>query len=67
MTNEKRIEKLETVLWNAIICFVDETFEQYDDTEEWYEMIFNELCCTPEELESLGIKITVDGGIYSVC
>ena len=41
---------------------IDETFEQYDDSEEWFAMLQNELGSTKEELEELGIKVTVDGG-----
>lgn len=57
---EKRLRR---VLYNAITLLIDETFEQYDDSEEWFRMILNELGCTKEELAQLGIKITVDGGI----
>jgi len=63
MSNEK---KLKTVLYNAISLLIDETFEQYDDTEEWLTMVYNELDCTKEELASFGIVITVDGGLYKV-
>lgn len=56
--------RLETLLYNAICLLIDETFEQYDDNNEWLEMIQNELGCTIEELEGYGIKITIDGGLY---
>lgn len=59
-------ERLSVLLYNAITLLVDETFEQYDDSEEWFEMIQNELNCTAEELETLGIKITIDGGVCEV-
>lgn len=59
-------ERLETLLYNAICLLIDETFEQYDDSEEWFEMIQNELDCSAEELEKYGIRITVDGGLYSL-
>ena len=43
-------ERLKTILYNAISLLIDETFEQYDDEEEWFKMIQNELDCTKEEL-----------------
>lgn len=59
-------KRLRTVLYNAISLLIDETFEQYDDSEEWFAMLQNELACTKEELEELGIKITVDGDCLQV-
>ena len=61
---DNREERLKTLLYNALCLFIDETFEQYDDTNEWFEMVWNELGCSAKELESYGIKITVDGGLY---
>lgn len=59
-------ESMRSVLYNAISLLIDETFEQYDDTEEWFAMIQNELGCSSDELEELyGIRITIDGGLYS--
>lgn len=55
--------KINTVLYNAISLLIDETFDQYDDKQEWFDMLQNELGVSAEELESLGIKITVDGGL----
>ena len=55
-------KRLRTVLYNAVSLLIDETFEQYDDSEEWFAMLQNELGSTKEELEELGIKVTVDGG-----
>ena len=64
---DRQMEKrLRTVLYNAISLLIDETFEQYDDSEEWFAMLQNELACTKEELEELGIKITVDGDCSQV-
>lgn len=64
MTNKEK--RLETLLYNTICLLIDETFEQYDDSEEWFRMIQNELGCSAEELEKYGIKVTVDGGLYSL-
>lgn len=58
--------RLKTLLYNAIDLLIDETFEQYEDDNEWFKMIQNELGCTAEELQEYGIIITVDGGLY-VC
>ena len=58
-------KKMGIVLYNAISLLIDETFEQYDDAEEWLSMMENELGCTAEELEKeFGIRITIDGGLY---
>ena len=58
-------KKMETILYNAISLLIDETYEQYDDAEEWLSMMENELGCTAEELEKeFGIRITIDGGLY---
>lgn len=62
----KREQKLKTILYNALVLLIDETFEQYDDENEWFAMIQNELGCTAEELKEYGIKITVDGGICEI-
>ena len=47
-------DKLERLLYNAITLLVDETLEQYDDVEEWKDMMCNELGCTREELQNYG-------------
>ena len=57
---------MRTVLYNAISLLIDETFDQYDDTQEWFEMLQNELGVTAAELEEMGIKVTVDGGLETV-
>ena len=57
---EKRIKE---ILYNAISLLIDETFEQYEDSTEWFAMIQNQLNCTKEELEEYGICITKDGGL----
>ena len=62
MEVEEKQERLKNILYNAISLLIDETFEQYDDSEEWFKMLQNELVCTADELESFEIKITVDGG-----
>lgn len=50
-----REKRLETLLYNAVSLLVDETYEQYDDTEEWKAMLEHELGCTCAELEQLGV------------
>ena len=66
---EKIIQKLHTInlsqnyVFRIYIGIIDETFEQYDDSEEWFSMLQNELGCTKEELEEYGICITKDGGL----
>lgn len=61
-----REKRLETVLYNAISLLIDETFEQYDDSDEWFAMIQKELGCSKEELMELGIEITSSGGLDKV-
>lgn len=60
------MERIKTILYNAISLLIDETFEQYDDEQEWFDMMLNELDCTEEELKQYGIRITADGGLWSV-
>lgn len=43
----------------------NETFEQYDDREEWLSMVLNELDTTLEALKEMGIIISADGGVTS--
>lgn len=62
MEVEEKQERLKNILYNAISLLINETFEQYDDSEEWFKMFQNKLGCTADELESFEIKITVDGG-----
>jgi hypothetical protein len=52
-------ERLKVLLNNAITLLVDETYEQYDDVDEWKEMLENELGCTLEELRQYDINICV--------
>lgn len=56
-------DRLKTILYNAISLTIDETFDQYDNEEEWFAMFQNELGCTKEELEQYGIYVTADGGL----
>ncbi len=57
--------RVKTLLYNALTLLIDETFEQYDDNQEWFEMIFNELGTTEEELKELGITITIEGNLLA--
>lgn len=52
-------ERLKVLLNNAITTLIDETFEQYDDVEDWKSMLENGLCCTMDELQELGIDIEI--------
>lgn len=52
-------QRLRTLLCNAIALLVDQTFEQYDNTDEWKSMIENELGCTMDELRELGVYILI--------
>ena len=54
---------LKKVLKNALVLLVDETYDQYEDHEEWLSMITNELDCPRNELTKLGFRITEDGDI----
>lgn len=47
-------ERTELLLYNAISLLIDETLDQYDDEEEWKDMMCNELGCTREELQKYG-------------
>lgn len=49
--NENENERLKTLLYNAVSLLVDETYEQYDDVDEWKNMLYNELDTTEEELK----------------
>lgn len=62
---ENKENRLEVLLYNAISMLIDETF-QYEDSAEWFDRIQDELGCTAEELETYGIKITMDGEIYTI-
>lgn len=50
-------ERLKTLLYNAITLLVDETASQYDDKNEFYKMIYNELGTTKDELKEVGIVL----------
>lgn len=54
------------VLYNAISLLIDETLGQYDDTQEWFDMLQKELGVSVEELEKMGIVISSDGGLERV-
>lgn len=43
------------LLFNAISLLVDETIEEFDNTDDWFEWICNELDCTEEILKKFGI------------
>lgn len=53
MTKERKL----IILHNAYTLLVDETIEQYDNVEEWRDMMCNELGCTEEELRELGTMV----------
>lgn len=57
------MDRIKNILFNALSLLIDETFEQYEDSEEWFAMILKELDCSKEELKQYGIEITVDGGL----
>ena len=55
---------MRTILYNALVLLIDETYGQYEEPDECYNMLFNELDCTEEKLKKIGIFITTkDGGI----
>ena len=56
---EDKFKRLEVLFYNAMTLLVDETYEQYDDTEDWKEMLFNELGTTEEELKEYGFNLLV--------
>lgn len=56
---EDKFKRLEVLFYNAMTLLVDETYEQYDDAEEWKEMLFNELGTTKEELKEYGFHLAV--------
>ena len=47
-------ERLIILLYNAFTCLADETFEQYDNTEDWLDMIKDKIGCTNDEMEEYG-------------
>ena len=47
--------RMNLLLYNAISLLVDETIEEFDDTDDWFEWICDELDCTEEELKEFGI------------
>ena len=59
--------RMSVVLYNAISVLMDETWDQYENKDEWFAMLQNELGVTADELEKdMGIKITADGSIEAV-
>jgi len=48
-------ERLKTLLYSAVTLIADETAEQYDDMNEWHEMVYKELGTTKKELASFGV------------
>lgn len=68
MSSLDKTVAMRTVLYNAISLLIDETWDQYDgdSKQEWFDMLQNELGVTAAELEELGIKISVDGGVKSI-
>lgn len=51
---EEKVKVLESLLYNAISLLIDETLEQYDNTDEWYDMMCKELGCSKAELKKYG-------------
>ena len=57
-------ERLKILLWNAVSLLATETFEQYDNAEEWVDMLMTEMCITKEELEEYcGITFGENGNV----
>ena len=50
----ERGKRLETLLYNAISLLVDKTYEEYDNAEEWLDMMTEELGCSLSELKEYG-------------
>lgn len=50
------MKRLKILLFNAISLLVDETIESFDNTEDWFVWICDELDCTEEELKELGVS-----------
>ena len=64
---ETKVERLKTLLYNAISMIIDETLEDYldeDRSTEWLDMMCRELVCTLSELKEYGnINVDVNGNI----
>lgn len=64
---ETKVERLKTLLYNAISMIIDETLEDYldeDRSTEWLDMMCRELGCTLSELKEYGnINVDVNGNI----
>lgn len=56
-TQKTKEERLKVLLYNAITLLADETFERYDEADEWLFMICDELKTTKEELEEFGVVL----------
>lgn len=52
-------KRMKTLLINALTLCCDETYEQYDNVDDWKEMLFNELDTTEEELKEIGFNFLV--------
>lgn len=44
-------ERLKTLLYNAISLLFEKTYEEYDNKEEWLNMLTKELGCSLSELK----------------
>lgn len=53
MTKERKLN----ILYNAFTLLVDETIGQYDNVEDWKDMMCNEIGCSREELDELGVLV----------
>ena len=64
---ETKVERLKTLLYNAISMIIDETLNDYldeDRSTEWLDMMCRELGCTLSELKEYGnINVDVNGNI----
>ena len=50
-------DRVKELFYNAITLIADETAEQYDDQNEWHEMVYNELGTTKEEMSKFGVVL----------
>lgn len=54
---EKKIERLTVLLNNAITLLADETYDQFDNVEDWVEMVLDGLGTDRDELNDFGIEL----------
>lgn len=47
---------VELLLYNALSLLADETYESFDNVDDWLEWICKELNCTEEILKEFGIN-----------